>query len=141
MRRTNEFILLRVLTCLLALLSAACVTSPAPRPRTQARPATGVEHTVQKGESLWKISRAYGVSIEMIALANEMGSNSRIDIGQKLFIPGATKVRSTSSPSSAAKQAAAPKSGSGNPRTAAASSSASSASKGPQPQAAQSRWP
>lgn len=131
MRRTNEFILLRVLTCLLALLSAACVTSPAPRSRTQARPATGVEHTVQKGESLWKISRAYGVSIEMIALANELGSNSRIDIGQKLFIPGAAKVRSTSSPSSAAKQPAAPKSVSAPTR----STSASSASKAPPPQA------
>ena len=76
---------------LLLALASACAVGPAPRPDPPPRPATGVEHTVERGETLWKISRAYGVSIEMIALANELDSKSRIDVGQKLFIPGATR--------------------------------------------------
>ena len=98
MKRPAATLLLPLLTLVLALASVSCVTAAPPRSRTPARPATGVEHMVQRGESLWKISRAYGVSIEMIALANELGSDSRIDVGQKLFIPGATKVRSTAAP-------------------------------------------
>lgn len=82
--------------------AGACAMGPAPRPEPRPRPATGVEHTVQKGETLWQISRAYGVSIELIALANELDSKSRIDEGQRLFIPGAQRELGLSRPGGAA---------------------------------------
>lgn len=80
-----------LVAAILLLCLSACALGPPPRPASPPRPATGVEHTVQKGETLWQISRAYGVTIEMIALANELDSQSRIDAGQKLFIPGASR--------------------------------------------------
>ncbi len=98
-RRSEHPWPLRV-AALLWLSLSACALGPPPRPASPPRPATGVEHTVQKGETLWQISRAYGVTIEMIALANELDSQSRIDVGQKLFIPGASRPIAQTAPPS-----------------------------------------
>lgn len=50
----------------------------------------GVYHTVHKGETLWRISRTYGVSVTEITEANGLSSYD-IRVGQKLLIPGATR--------------------------------------------------
>jgi len=55
----------------------------------------GVYHTVRKGETLWRISRTYGVSISEITEANGL-ADFTIRTGQKLYVPGASKVRETS---------------------------------------------
>ncbi|GKV54731.1 spore germination protein YaaH [Sporosarcina sp. NCCP-2222] len=44
-------------------------------------------HVVQKGQSLYGIGQAYGVSYEKIAAANELVDPSRIVVGQALVIP------------------------------------------------------
>ncbi|ADE56083.1 LysM peptidoglycan-binding domain-containing protein [Coraliomargarita akajimensis] len=44
-------------------------------------------HTVQKGESLWKISRDYGVSVNELYVANGLNKNSVLKIGQEIKIP------------------------------------------------------
>jgi len=46
----------------------------------------GVEHVVAKGETLYAIARAYGVTVKAIQDANQLTSNS-LKTGQKLFIP------------------------------------------------------
>jgi len=46
-----------------------------------------VIHTVQKGDTLWGISRKYQVSIQSITSANRISENSRLIVGQKLTIP------------------------------------------------------
>ncbi|HEY8418055.1 MAG TPA: LysM peptidoglycan-binding domain-containing protein [Limnochordales bacterium] len=46
----------------------------------------GVFHIVKRGETLWDISRMYGVSVEQLAQLNELSDPSRIVIGQKLVI-------------------------------------------------------
>ena len=46
-----------------------------------------VFHRVRSGESLWTISRKYGVSIHAIASINKIRNRHRIRIGQKLTIP------------------------------------------------------
>jgi len=46
----------------------------------------GVEHVVAKGETLYAIARAYGVTVKVIQDANQLTSNS-LKTGQKLFIP------------------------------------------------------
>lgn len=51
----------------------------------------GVYHVVERGETLWKISRAYGVSVMEMIEANGLRHDS-IEAGQKLFVPGATSV-------------------------------------------------
>ncbi len=46
------------------------------------------EHTIVKGESLWKLSRDYNVPIQDIINVNEAITDAtHLDIGDKLFIP------------------------------------------------------
>lgn len=51
--------------------------------------AAGDTYTVQRGDTLFGISRKLGVSAEAIAEANDLGSGARIDAGMKLKLPGA----------------------------------------------------
>lgn len=44
-------------------------------------------HVVQRGQSLYAISKAYGVSYEEVATANEIPDPSRLVVGQALVIP------------------------------------------------------
>jgi spore coat assembly protein SafA len=47
-----------------------------------------ITHTVQKGDSLWKISKAHGVSLEALIAANPQIPNpDKIDVGMKVMIP------------------------------------------------------
>jgi murein DD-endopeptidase MepM/ murein hydrolase activator NlpD len=50
----------------------------------------GVYHTVSRGETLWRISKTYGVSVAEITEANGLRSHD-IATGQRLLIPGATR--------------------------------------------------
>lgn len=56
------------------------------------RDEVGVYHTVEKGQTLWRIAKSYGVSMEAIKEVNKIEDETRIFVGQKIFIPGATKV-------------------------------------------------
>lgn len=49
----------------------------------------GVYHKVAKQESLWRISRTYGVSIDAIVAANNIPNAAVIEENQLVFIPGA----------------------------------------------------
>jgi septal ring factor EnvC (AmiA/AmiB activator) len=51
----------------------------------------GIYHKVQKGQTLWRISRAYGVELDRIARINRLADSSRIYVGQLIFIPDATE--------------------------------------------------
>lgn len=55
-------------------------------------PPSGVYHTVQKGETLWRISQTYNSSVSEIKNANNLKSDT-IEIGQRLLIPGAKKTK------------------------------------------------
>ncbi len=60
------------------------------------RPAEtkGIYHRVQRSETLWALSRRYGVGVEEIARANALGSPSRsLEIDELLFIPAAKEDR------------------------------------------------
>lgn len=48
----------------------------------------GALHRVQRGESLWDISRAYNVSMDEIIAVNGIANPSRIQVNQELIIPG-----------------------------------------------------
>lgn len=51
----------------------------------------GVYHEVRPGETLYRISKAYGVSVEELASANRVADPARIEVGQRLRIPGARR--------------------------------------------------
>ena len=47
-------------------------------------------HVVKKGETLFGLSRKYGVSVKVIADANGLTTKTKLRIGQKLAIPNST---------------------------------------------------
>ncbi|MDQ7097136.1 glycosyl hydrolase family 18 protein [Desulfosporosinus sp. PR] len=48
-------------------------------------------HIVKTGESLWKIARIYGVSLNDIVSANQVPDEDRLVVGQTLVIPSSQK--------------------------------------------------
>ncbi len=64
--------------------STASAPSPAPRPSPP--PAAARTHTVQRGDTLWGLSRRYNTSVRAIQNANGLSSDL-IRIGQTLQIP------------------------------------------------------
>jgi uncharacterized protein YcbK (DUF882 family) len=52
----------------------------------------GVRHTVQPGQNLWIIARAYNVKKERIVAANNMGQERPLTAGERILIPGARQV-------------------------------------------------
>jgi LysM repeat protein len=63
----------------------AAAPAPAPAART---------YTVKKGDSLWKIAKAEGVSMTDLAQANSLTKTSVLKIGQQLQLPAATTANS-----------------------------------------------
>jgi len=47
-------------------------------------------HRVQRGETLYRISKSYGTTVDAIASANQIANPERIEVGQRLVIPDAT---------------------------------------------------
>jgi murein DD-endopeptidase MepM/ murein hydrolase activator NlpD len=73
---------------------AGCATvpkPPVPRKPSVAVKEPGVYHTVIRGETLWRISRMYGSEVDRIVAANQIQDASQLEVGQRLFVPGAGK--------------------------------------------------
>jgi N-acetylmuramoyl-L-alanine amidase len=47
-----------------------------------------IRHTVQRGETLWRISQHYGTTLDAVAAANNLSNVNLIYPGQTLVIPG-----------------------------------------------------
>jgi murein DD-endopeptidase MepM/ murein hydrolase activator NlpD len=54
-------------------------------------PKDGVVHVLQRGETLYRISRYYGVPVRDIVRANRITDVSNIPTGARLLIPGARR--------------------------------------------------
>ena len=78
-----------VFTLAVLLCCAACHRGTV-LPESSSR-AEGVYHTVQKGQTLWRISRTYQVSMQDVAELNNITDHAQIKVGDRLFIPGAEK--------------------------------------------------
>lgn len=53
---------------------------------------TGVYHTVEAGQTLWRIAWTYGVDLETLQWVNDVEDVTDLRVGRILFIPGATSV-------------------------------------------------
>jgi len=51
----------------------------------------GLRHRVERGETLYRIGKAYGVSYQELARANHITDAGRIEIGQLIVIPHASR--------------------------------------------------
>lgn len=57
-------------------------------PLTVAQPSSpAVQYQVKKGDSLWKISRSFDISLKELLAANGLNENSTIQVGQTIVIP------------------------------------------------------
>ncbi|MCX5834709.1 MAG: peptidoglycan DD-metalloendopeptidase family protein [Deltaproteobacteria bacterium] len=82
---------IKIFCCLaLLLIFSSCTTVPPfLRDSDQAR---GVYHHVKSGETLWRISQAYGVPLQEIAEVNNITDPAMVTVGSVLFIPEAHRV-------------------------------------------------
>ena len=72
-------------------LVAACGPQVGSPPSGAARRGPGIVHVVRPGENLFRIGQAYNVSSAELARVNGIRDTRRLRVGQKLFIPGATR--------------------------------------------------
>jgi murein DD-endopeptidase MepM/ murein hydrolase activator NlpD len=63
---------------------ASQTTISKPRPQ-------GTYHVVTPGETLFRIGKAYGVTYQELARVNGIKDAGQIRVGQRIFIPGATR--------------------------------------------------
>ncbi len=61
---------------------------PGPTKRSIDEPLP-VYHVVTPGQTTWRIARAYGLTVDELAAANDLPDANRIEVGQRLRIPGA----------------------------------------------------
>ena len=59
----------------------------APKAPPPAAPATAKTHTIEKGDTLYSLSRKYGVSVAAISKANNITDATKIQLGAQLKIP------------------------------------------------------
>ncbi|PZR07674.1 MAG: peptidoglycan-binding protein [Archangium gephyra] len=83
-----------------ALVSAcATTTGVSPKtvsvtsPRVEKRGDTIVTHTVEKGQTLYRIAKTYGVTVEEVMDANRIDDPRELKVGEVLYVPGATVTR------------------------------------------------
>ncbi|OEU62195.1 MAG: hypothetical protein BA870_07045 [Desulfuromonadales bacterium C00003094] len=53
----------------------------------------GVYHTVQRGQTLYRIGQVYRADVNHLARVNRLTDRSQLEVGQRLFIPGASSVK------------------------------------------------
>ncbi|MDO3380004.1 peptidoglycan DD-metalloendopeptidase family protein [Geoalkalibacter halelectricus] len=68
-------------------------------------PHSGIYHTVEPGQTLYRISRTYGVDEKNLARLNGIGDPTQLRVGQRIFIPGATQERQVPRTAGAARPA------------------------------------
>jgi len=74
----------------LCIFVSACAAPP--RPASQQQPKA-VVHIVERGQTLFGISRAYGVPMALLLDANGLKPSAPLKVGQRLVIPGAAAVK------------------------------------------------
>lgn len=77
----------------LPLCFYGCATAPyAPPAVPRITPGTpGTYHRVERGQTLWRISKMYSVDLDEVARLNHISDASTIEQGQLLFIPTTRK--------------------------------------------------
>lgn len=74
-----------IIICILGI--AGCATEPVSITPATTTEAAGLYHRVEKGETLWKISRMYDVDLDELIKANNISDATNIEVGQRLLIP------------------------------------------------------
>lgn len=79
----------------IAMISASgCMTVDSGTSSSAYRNQKGVNHKVQKGETLWRIAKTYQVDIDDIIRSNNIPNGAHLEENQLIFIPGVDNIRS-----------------------------------------------
>jgi membrane-bound lytic murein transglycosylase D len=84
-------------------VASASTRKTASKAKTKRLAQSRANYRIQRGDTLWDISRRFGVSVRTLQTANGLSSRSRIKVGQKLYIPDATGQASRASKAQARK--------------------------------------
>lgn len=85
-RGLKFFALCSLLSALIGCATGGDIFPPAVKP-------VGVYHQVKTKETLWRIAKTYGVSMESVVRVNRLPDATKINTGQFLFIPGVRETR------------------------------------------------
>ena len=58
---------------------------------TTSKGFNGVYHMVERGQTLWRISKTYGVDLETLQWVNDVEDVTDLRVGRVIFIPGVSK--------------------------------------------------
>lgn len=83
-KRTLLFSVFFLSSCATVEQPSLKTASLAPTPQV---PIEGLRHVVQKGETLWRISKMYAADIDEIVRANRIPESATIFLGQTIIIP------------------------------------------------------
>ena len=78
--------------CFLLTIFALFLLASCAGPDVQKSPAKGVYHIVKKGETAYRIARAYSISLQDLAEANNISDVKILEEGSVIFIPDADQV-------------------------------------------------
>lgn len=81
----SSLYLIIALACLLS--SSGCATAPRVSSSRPQFDLPGIYHTVEKGQTLWRISRIYNVELDEIVRINRIPDAANIEQSQLIFIP------------------------------------------------------
>lgn len=91
-KTSGKFSLCSLFFVLCSLLIAGCATveyaPKGPAPKIQSLRLPGTYHRVAKGQTLWRISKMYGVELDELIRINKISDSTQIETGQSIFIPG-----------------------------------------------------
>ncbi len=86
----NGFIIRSSAVLLSMMLSlGGCATVPVSAPPVPPKPPgfSGFYHTLEKGQTLWRVSKMYNVDLEELVRLNGIATPSTLEIGQKILVP------------------------------------------------------
>jgi murein DD-endopeptidase MepM/ murein hydrolase activator NlpD len=84
----NYSTVLKLAVVLLGVLLASCASFSARGPTWDR------VHVVQRGDTVWSIAQRYGTTVPAVARVNQLRNVSRIQVGDRLRVPGRTRLGS-----------------------------------------------
>ncbi len=76
------------IVCVFPLFFFSCASF---RPSAARHAGPGIYHTVQRGENLFRIGKAYDLTYQELARVNRIQDPNQLRAGDRIFIPGATR--------------------------------------------------
>ena len=86
-----RFLVLILILAFYILNFTGCAPAPYVRPGITSAGMPGTYHKVERGQTLWRISKMYNADLEEIVSINHISDATNIEVGQLIFIPGRQK--------------------------------------------------